>query len=165
MKNALANSTYKDCVYIICKNPNTNTVEFVIVDINSLPTLSKKKWFISDAGYAISGDKTTMHEAVWGDRITAIDHINRCRTDNRINNLRKCTPTENSRNRAGLMGKTSPYKGVSWCKCSEKWVVRIGIGGKYINGGRFKSEIGAALRYNELAKKYHKEFAYSNKIS
>jgi len=45
---------------------------------------------------------------------------------------------------------------------SSGWVAKIKIGDKYKHLGIFKNEIDAAKKYDEFAKKHHKEFARLN---
>jgi len=54
------------------------------------------------------------------------------------------------------------YLGVSY---NRKYIrAKISVNGKNINLGYFKTEIDAAIAYNEAAIKYHGEFANLNKI-
>lgn len=57
-------------------------------------------------------------------------------------------------------GSTSKYRGVSWNKRLEKWMVRIK--GKYI--GTFEDEDEAARVWNMHAKKEWGELAYQNEV-
>ena len=66
-----------------------------------------------------------------------IDHINRDRADNRIENLREATPTENNRNQNKRYDNTSGHVGVSWSKAAQKWVAQIRHLGKKIHLGFF----------------------------
>lgn len=64
-----------------------------------------------------------------------IDHINRIRTDNRIENLREVTPACNMRNKGNMRTNTSGVKGVSLVKKSNVWIAQISIYGKNITVG------------------------------
>lgn len=92
-----------------------------------------------------------------------IDHINGDTLDNRRENLRICTHTENSRNKHVIWGK-SKFRGVSWHKKSKKWSSYIRVDWKLKFIGDFTSEAAAALAYNEAAIKYFGEFAGLNKL-
>ena len=65
-----------------------------------------------------------------------IDHINGCRSDNRIANLRSCSQTQNNQN-SKLRNNSSGHKGVSFDKRSKKWESYINIGKKKKSLGLF----------------------------
>ena len=94
-----------------------------------------------------------------------IDHINRDYTDNRIENLRLATPSENIRNSKPHTDSTSKYLGVNWYKSTNKWRSCIRYNGQNIHLGYFNSEEEAALAYNKKAKEAYGEFANLNIIS
>ena len=54
-----------------------------------------------------------------------IDHINRDRSDNRIENLREVTRAANLRNRCDASPIQSQYDCVSWHKLHRKWQARL----------------------------------------
>lgn len=91
-----------------------------------------------------------------------VDHINGNTLDNRKENLRICTKSENNINRAP--NKNSNHKGVSWCTGIKKWSSKIGINKKRIHLGYFDSEIKAVIAYNQASIKYHGEFARLNEV-
>lgn len=87
------------------------------------------------------------------------DHINRDTLDNRKCNLRLCSKAENSRNRK-CTAHSSKFKGVSWFKRDSNWRAYIGTPQKHL--GYFNTDQDAARAYDEVAKKYHGEFANLN---
>ena len=91
-----------------------------------------------------------------------VDHKNRNGLDNRRNNIRLCTGSENGSNVGLKANNTSGYKGVSWHKPTKKWGVKIKLNGKSIHLGHFIDKHEAARIYNEAALKYHGAFAYQN---
>lgn len=93
-----------------------------------------------------------------------IDHIDRNPLNNQKSNLRCCTRAENSRNREKIKGGLSKYLGVS-LHSGKYWSAQIKNNSKSIYLGSFKTEIEAALAYNEAAKKYHGEFANLNIVT
>jgi hypothetical protein len=95
-----------------------------------------------------------------------VDHIDRNPLNNRKNNLRICTASQNqmNRSRSQKCKKTSKYRGVSYDAPTKKWKVTIKLNRKSIHGGYFDNEEEAGMKYNELAIKYHGEFAVLNKI-
>ncbi len=93
-----------------------------------------------------------------------IDHINGDGLDNRRENLRLASHTENNQNRRINRNNTSGYKGVYWNKNEGKWRARIMAHGKRHVLGQFVSIIDAAKAYNDAALKYYGEFADLNII-
>lgn len=88
-----------------------------------------------------------------------IDHINRVKTDNRIQNLRLATNAQNTQNVTKRKDCSSGYKGVYYRKDVEKWVARIGIDNKRIHLGFYETAELAGEAYKSAAEKLHKEFA------
>jgi hypothetical protein len=84
-------------------------VGHAIVDSDTYPALSRFRWYMSK-GYARRESSLgtvrvhlPMHRVVmccWPNDGLEVDHINRCRLDNRRANLRYATHLENCRNRA-----------------------------------------------------------------
>ena len=115
-----------------------------IVDDEDFEYLNQWKWFYTSDGYEI-------------------DHKNRNRLDNRRENLRICTHSQNMANRRRSKNNTSGYKGVSWDTVHKGWHSQIG--GRKINGktlGLFDIPEDAARAYDEAAKKLYGEFAILN---
>jgi hypothetical protein len=91
-----------------------------------------------------------------------VDHINGNRADNRIENLRSATRSENQCNRNALASNTSGYPGVSWHKASKAWLVRVMKNGKSHLIGYFKDLDLAGLVATEARSLYHGAYAKSN---
>jgi hypothetical protein len=77
-----------------------------------------------------------------------VDHIDGCRSNNHITNLRLVTP---SRNKQGYVrvfeNASSRFRGVSWNQRARKWTATIGR----VYLGRYNNEADAALAYNKAA--------------
>ena len=146
----------------------------ILIDDEKKHILVEKKWRISSQGYVIhsfriqSKVKTIfLHRFILGldDPKTIIDHINGNKLDNRVQNLRIATTSQNGMNRKKTKLKTSSiYKGVSKCSDRNKWASMIKANGKSINLGRFNTESEAAEAYNKAALTYFGEFAKINEI-
>ena len=93
-----------------------------------------------------------------------VDHINHNGLDNRKDNLRICTRSQNGMNSIKKQG-FSKYKGVSFRKNRSFYVVRIQVNGIRKSLGCFKSEIEAAKAYNLAAIKEFGKFALLNEIA
>lgn len=68
-----------------------------------------------------------------------IDHIDRIRNNNRINNLREVSRQCNMRNSGNPRNNNSGVKGVCWYKSRNKWYAQIIINQKLIFLGYYKS--------------------------
>jgi len=90
-----------------------------------------------------------------------IDHIDKCKTNNCIENLRPVTHGAN-RQRGKLQGGTSQYRGVCWHFQNKKWRVRIQSHLKREHLGDFDNELEGALAYDKRAKELFGEYAGLN---
>lgn len=119
----------------------------------------------------INGKQTYMHRLILSAYLSVeknvVDHKNKNTIDNRRDNIRVCTPSENFKNRRPS-GK-SKYLGVSFMSYKRNGrnygpypVAQIRINGTPTRLGYFPSEEDAARAYDEMAKKHHGEFARLN---
>jgi hypothetical protein len=91
-----------------------------------------------------------------------VDHENGDELDNRRDNLRLATHSQNSCNRAKRKNTSSRFTGVCLLKTRNRWRVGIKNKGKRIFLGYYDDEIEAAKAYDAAARKYHGEFARLN---
>jgi hypothetical protein len=96
------------------------------------------------------------HTGVWPEQI---DHINTNSLDNRIENLRLATTSQNASNRKMFCSNTSGAKGVSWHKAQKKWFVYMNVNKKRKNIGYFDNLELAKLVAIEARDKYHGVYA------
>lgn len=90
--------------------------------------------------------------------IKFIDHKDRVRSNNRINNLRECSRSKNAMNQGIPSNNTSGFKGVSWNSEINKWyALCTGINGRE-NLGSFDTPEEASKAYNDFASVHHGEF-------
>jgi hypothetical protein len=87
-----------------------------------------------------------------------VDHINGNTLDNRQENLRVCTITQNSKNQRKKKNNTSGYKGVVWDRKKAKWLSNITVNYKYIFLGYYDTPEKAYEAYVTASKKYHGDF-------
>jgi len=140
-----------------------NTV--AVVDDEDFARLSSKTWCCSSGGYATrkNGNKTEyMHKTVVGETILSVDHINGDKLDNRKQNLRICSHSENTKNRSKSVNKSSKYKGVNFDSKSGKWRARIKVEYKETHLGFFVEEKQAAMAYDKAALQYFGKYAKLN---
>lgn len=87
-----------------------------------------------------------------------IDHINRNPIDNRIENLREATLSQNNWNSKLSKSNKSGVKGVHWNKNENKWVARCYVNNKQHHIGYFKHLSEAKIAVENFRKNNHKEF-------
>lgn len=105
-----------------------------------------------------------MHNLILGIE-DQIDHKNGDGLDNRKENLRICTQSQNRMNCRKGQNQSSKYKGVSWHKKNKRWRAYIQVNGKKIALGNHVSEELAAKAYNDAAEKHFGEWACLNVIT
>lgn len=88
-----------------------------------------------------------------------VDHINGDTRDNRIENLRAATRSDNNRNRKTNRNNQSGVKGVHWDAPRKKWKAQITINGKQRYLGLFDTLETAAAEVRKLREEHHGEFA------
>lgn len=93
-----------------------------------------------------------------------VDHVDGNPLNNRRNNLRACTRSQNQFNKGRNKNNTSGYKGVSSVQKTGRWRARINVDGKAIYLGSYETKKSAARAYNEACLKYHLEFSKPNII-
>ncbi|WP_376956428.1 HNH endonuclease signature motif containing protein (plasmid) [Azospirillum sp. A26] len=122
---------------------------------------------VSSPGYiliGVDGRLCRAHRLAWlymtGEWPAAeIDHINRARGDNRWNNLRLATGSQNQGNRSVNSDNKSGVKGVSWSQKRGMWKAQIGAAGKRRCLGYFPDCAVAAAAYAAAAAEHFGEFA------
>jgi hypothetical protein len=119
-----------------------------------------------NAGYrqiCIDRKKYLLHRLIWcyhyGEIPNQIDHINGKRSDNRIENLRECSYSQNHGNKRINKNNTTGYKGVFLDKRDGFWFVYVAH--QYV--GRSRSIEEAADMYDKAAKKHFGKFALTNR--
>ncbi len=80
-----------------------------------------------------------------------MDHINGNKTDNRIQNLRECTPRENDSNRK--VHREGKLVGCS--KVGNRYQAQIRINGRSVYLGTFNTEKEASDKYQDALRKHN----------
>ena len=125
-----------------------------------------KAGFIDSKGYLrvrFNGKKYLNHRLIffmeYGYMPEMLDHIDKNSLNNRIENLRPATRSQNGYNKFMQKNNTTGYKNVYWHNQSKKWVVKINFNKKIKHIGLFKDIELADLVAQEARNKYYKEFA------
>ncbi len=144
---------------------------YAIVDDNEFEELNRYSWYLSKKGYVatnVRGSLTRqrtvyMHRLVFAAfECDEIDHIDGDPLNNQLDNLRIVTHQQNTFNQKKKAGTVSKYKGVTWCKRSQKWLAQIGKNGRNNFLGYFTKEEDAAEAYDRASRKFFGEFARPN---
>jgi hypothetical protein len=149
--------TYKDgCIYWKINGP--------------MKKIGKRAGGFTTNGYrtvGVSGVKLYEHRIIWqmfygpiDDGVT-IDHKNHNTIDNRIDNLRLATQSEQNYNTKLRVNNTSGVRGVSFDKRRDKWVAYIHVDSKRIHLGYFDCFNDAEVVVNTARAKLHKDFKYN----
>ncbi len=147
--------------------PIANSELYMLVDEADFITLSCYSWYLN-RGYARARVAGTSRQ-IYAQRLLMpvgpgqeIDHINGNKLDNRRENLRSCTRSQNLANRRIAQVNSSGFKGVSFFKKSGKWTAQIRHNYKLKTLGEFECKLSAARAYDDAAKKLFGEFAQLN---
>lgn len=140
---------------------------YALVDDELFDKLALYQWGVDREGYAVRYDNG---KAIYLHRVICktpagleTDHINGNRLDNRQENLRICTASENQQNKRAVGAGASGYKGVDYCWQAGKWRARIRVNGKRLHLGYFLTARAAAEAYDAAALRYFGEFAKINR--
>lgn len=88
-----------------------------------------------------------------------IDHIDRNKLNNRIENLREVTYSQSSANRSRQKNNVSGFKGVWKRKNRPSWIVRVGIGKERKYLGSYRTPEEAYEVYKKAAKTIYGQYA------
>lgn len=87
-----------------------------------------------------------------------VDHIDGDKLNNKVENLRAATKSQNQRNRKINTNNKSGVKGVSWSTSSKKWIVQLSDGNSQKVYGRFKDLSEAKACADKVREQLHGEF-------
>ena len=128
---------------------------------------SCRYWYVG-----LYGKQLKVHRVIWEmhnepiSNKTWIDHINGDGSDNKIDNMRLATPSQNNQNKKLAINNKSGYKGVSFYNRLKKWKssieIEIDSNRKCITIGHFQTPEEAARAYDKKAIELFGEFALTN---
>lgn len=141
-------------------------------DIDDLPTVQSRRWYMDKDGYLthsyiFRGQRrfVRFHRVIMNAQPNqVVDHINQNRFDNRKENLRLCTRTENDRNRGLYRTNKSGVTGVHFDSKRSKWIASITYNSKRIFIGRYDVEAEAIKARLHKEVELFKDFAPQRKL-
>ena len=143
-----------------------------IVDDKDYDLVKDYKWRLHTGGYArttVYGEEGVERKDIYMHRLvlsakngTLVDHVNGDKLDNRRENLRAATTSQNSANSPRKRCNTSGYKGVTFHAHTGKWRAQIMHNRKYLHIGLYKTREDAAHAYDKKARELYGEFAQVN---
>ena len=148
-------------MYLI--NKDKIVVGEVLLDFEDFETLRHQRWCLDAYGYARGRKGILMHRVIMKETPSPMyDHKNLNKLDNRRDNLRPCSNSENGYNTGLSSRNKTGAKGIHWTEKLQKWRVLIRKDNKTKHVGYFTEKEDAIKAYDEAAKVLHKEFARLN---
>lgn len=137
--------------------------KFTKVSNEDFDSLKNIPWVCTHYSYATNRAKGLMHRYILRVKdYEEIDHINRDGLDNRRENLRIVTSSENSSNMGKIKGTSSKYIGVYWDKKRRKWTAEVKKNYKKYYVGRYDCEEEAGRARDKKAKELFGEYVNLN---
>jgi len=148
-----------------------NQGKYAKIDKEDLALIENRSWTYSQ-GYAVCTAPgnwkhqrvISMHRRILDltDKKIHVDHINHDGLDNRRQNIRVCTHSQNLKNRNLSSNNTSGYHGVYFLKSSGTWYARIIVNGLLIHLGHYAEKEDAIAARMKAEKKFFGEFRNVN---
>jgi hypothetical protein len=120
----------------------------------------------SSYGYfrlSINGTRYFAHRVIYlmhhGYMPDIVDHIDMDITNNRIENLRAATKSQNMCNAGVRSNSSTKIKGVSWSNKNKKWVARLTLNKRLVFQKLYDDISLAAIGINEARLVHHGEFS------
>ena len=139
------------------KKPNINSRDIRRAAAGSLRGSGRRVIKIAGRPYYCSRLAWLYIHGEWPD--PEADHENGIKNDDRINNLRVSTRSQNQHNVGITNRNTSGRKGVHWNKRYQKWQAEIVVAGRKQYLGRYDDLDLAAEAYRTAARLHHGDFA------
>lgn len=146
--------------YVVCGN-YVRGVDFkgnsFFCDLDDFDLIRPYNWYLNHDGYVvarIAGKNVTMHTYLLKEQY--VDHANWQKVDNRRNNLRKASNSENAANMPPYSGH---IKGVRWMQRNNKYAARISWKKHEIHLGMFRNYEDAVRARLLAEQRYFGEFA------
>lgn len=149
----------------------------ILIDLEDVDVVQKYKWGISAAKsppydyvryYATTSKNSILLHRYLTDcpNDMVVDHIDGNSLNNRRENLRVCTDSQNKKNCKKYANNKSGYKGVIWYhyRNINKWMSYICVDNKRITLGYFEDIKDAVECRKNAEKKYFGEYAFNESL-
>ncbi len=141
-----------------------------LVSLDKVELIKNYKWYLNHDGYVIH--KISDNKVIWMHRLISgaddrfeVDHKNRSRHDNRNENLRIATRSNNGMNSLEQSNNTSGFRGVVWHRASNKWMARIKLNQEEIYLGTYNNFEDAVKVRLDAEARYFGDFAPRGEVS
>lgn len=154
--------SYENYAEIVIYNKQCEEIARTLVDLDDVDKVKDTKWGLNNYGYVTNkkcGDALIHRVIMNAPKKMVVDHKNNLPLDNRKENLRICTQTQNMQNSSMQKSNTSGILGVYWDKNRNKWVAQIRINNKTVTLGRYEDIEEAEQVRKDAELKYYGEFA------
>ncbi|MFP4698669.1 MAG: HNH endonuclease [Eubacteriales bacterium] len=156
---------YDNFAKIELYNKNNEVVNYFLIDKEDVEKIKKYKWYLRSNNYVGTGGD---NETIYLHRYIVdcpddlfVDHSNHNKLDNRKDNLRICSWSQNNINRKMQSNNISGYTGVWFDNEKEQWVAAITFDYNRIHIGYFKNKEDAIKARKEAEEKHFGEFRFN----
>lgn len=135
-------------------------------DLDDYNLIKDYTWYLNGRGYVSAYEPKTQKEirmhrlVIDATKGKQVDHINHNRSDNRKENLRLVSSSQNNMNKSRQSNNTSGIVGVSYYKRDDIYEAHIQVNYKKMHLGRFKNKEDAIKARKEAEIKYFGEYRY-----
>ncbi len=132
---------YDSYVEIVLRDRYGKITGKALIDLENFEKIKSYKFYLCPEGYAKCGvnkSSILLHRIITNAKNNeTVDHISQDKLDNRNNNLRLVTSSQNGMNRGLNSNNSSGIKGVYKRKDMNKWMAKIMVNRKSIHLGYF----------------------------
>jgi len=140
----------------------------VLVSLTNVEKIESHKWRLHISGYACTniGTKVVLMHRLILDAPTEmlVDHRNHNSLDNRDDNLRLCTSSQNQMNKCLATTNTSGKTGVSYNQRTKKWTAQLRKDKKSVFSGYYETKSDAIDARVNAEKEHYGEFMYGGEV-
>lgn len=158
-------------IFIPISNKTKNIINYTVTNLSYLNNVMNHSFTLtySNPGksyvkkYVKTRDSASLHSIIFGRKAKQehkLDHKNSDGLDNRIENIREITNTENTAN----INTSNKLRGIMWRPKHNKWEAAIKINKKCHYLGLFVDKIEAAKQYDKICVHIYNDIKQLNQI-